>query len=138
MTLQIVDTSPLRKMTRWAASLPDPILILDDPWWQERIQKADSLYVFPTFGCGARTYEDVLPLQQLAADKKIPFNTGTIARGFTPCQEKESALQAEFRKGSLYVFLEGHYTKESLNERFGQDVIEARCTPHDLGYICGP
>ena len=138
MIAQIVDTTPLRNMTRLVASRPIPNLLLDDPWWQNRIQKTDALYVFPTFGCGARTYEDILPLQQLATFNHIPFNTGTIARDYSPCAEKESVFELGLKKGCMYIFLADHYTKKSLNELFGQKVIESRCIFLDLGCICGP
>ncbi|EGV28814.1 hypothetical protein ThidrDRAFT_3465 [Thiorhodococcus drewsii AZ1] len=137
LLVQFIDTRPLRGMTRWAATLSAPTLMTDD-WWQQRIDNKTALYLFPTFGCGARTFEDVLPAQRLATTHDIPFNTGTLARGYGTCEEKESALNQGLQSNNMYIFLTEHYDKETLNARFGADTISTHCVLREIGYVCTP
>jgi hypothetical protein len=135
LILQFVDTAPLRTVTRAATTTPAPSVMTDD-WWQHQITRADVFYLFPTFGCGADPFADIVPAQRLAATHGVPFNTGLIARGHSSCAEKEAALASGLQPNSLYLFLAKAYSKEQLENRFGAETINNRCQSVALGIVC--
>nr|WP_274520820.1 DUF6311 domain-containing protein [Ectothiorhodospira variabilis] len=136
VVVQVADTAPLRGMTREAAALEAPMQ-MNDSWWQHQAERAERIYLFPAFGCGAHAFEDIVPLQRLAAFSATPFNTGLIARGVGNCVDKESVLAEGLMDGSLYVFLDDYIDETELVSRFGTQV-EQRCTPFSGGHVCTP
>ena len=137
LAIQVMDTAPLRAMTREAvaASAPDSPF-LSDPWWKQQIQHAEHLYLFPTFGCGVHGFE-VVPVQWLAAFNGVPFNTGLIARGYSECARKESVLDRGLEPGNLYIFLNQYLDETELSARFGPD-FSRHCQSFSLGHVCIP
>jgi len=136
LLLQIIDTTPLREMTYEKIALPKPTL-LTDAWWIKQIKKSDALYLFPAFGCGAKPYTDVAPVQHLAVSNGVPFNTGLFARGYVNCAAKEAALTGGLKPGSMYIFLKDHYNKDDIKHRFGEEIFK-RCRSFEFGYVFKP
>ena len=136
--LQILDIKPLRSATQKGLFNKDASLsvLSEDKWWSEQAQNARHLLLLPTTGCGARTYEDILPLQIFASQKGLNFNTGTIARGYGGCDEKiTEAVDLISRGDALVVFL----NENASSKVFGSlDLVDAasRCGQRDQGYVC--
>lgn len=136
LLIQLIDTAPMRAMTHEKIALSAPVL-LNTQWWLAEIKRAEALYLFPVFGCGAHPHTAVAPLQHLAVTNAVPFNSGMIARGYINCAVKETELDAGLKAGSMYLFLADHYTKEELERRFGHEVF-TRYHSCELGHVFRP
>ncbi|TFH86508.1 hypothetical protein EQG41_11140 [Billgrantia azerbaijanica] len=136
LVVQWFDTRPLRDSTLGTLGLVPPHRI-DDTRLVAAVDHAKALYLFPTFGCGARPFEDIVPLQVIAAQTHTPFNTGLMARGFGRCDDKERTLDNGLEPHAAYVFLHSHFNKEALVRRFGESV-NTRCRSSQPGLVCAP
>lgn len=103
LMLQVVDTQPLRKITREVTSETAAPFALKDDRVLTAISKANTIYLLPSFGCGARAFEDVVTIQVEAAASGASFNTGLIARGYSDCGDKEEVLSQPLQPDATYI-----------------------------------
>lgn len=133
LALQYADTLNHREYLVESANR-EPVFAYDHDLWNERIGQASSVYLLPTYGCGASN-SDANFLQYFTALHAVPFNSGFVARVSSDCKAKEKVLDAERQPGEVFIFASEHYTFEQLSVTMGGH-NERWCRQEDIGIVC--
>ena len=138
LLLQFFDTAPLRTTTAGVTAAGMSVESrLPEKDWKRLLSGANAVYMLPAFGCGADPFREIVPVQRLVAESKVPFSTGLLARGFGDCDSKNAVVAAGLTEGAVYVFLGRFYSPAAVYKVTGS-AVDDWCRSFDWGTVCRP
>jgi Family of unknown function (DUF6311) len=110
---------------------------MDHALWRNHIgSRAEVVYFYPKFKCGAKPMQTLLPVMHFAAMNELKINTGYIARYTPSCADIKEEIENSDKLKSVYVFSREEYPDEEKILPLFSDPASVKCEVVQFAYVC--
>ena len=137
LALQGLDTWPYLQLVRQLEPKPGAQLINAKAWQAAIPATTDNLYYYPKFKCARRTdfFTTLLPVMQLASERKLNINTAYIARHSPACNTEALDIAQSDPTTSVYAFASDDYSSDAIRGYFPA-AWDITCGIVDFATVC--
>jgi hypothetical protein len=108
-----------------------------EPIWDQLIKGKSIIYLEPGWECGGG-YDQILPLQYLAARNRVLLDTAYASRQSPNCKLKFSAARKNItQENTIHVYFNSN-AREQIVKWIGADRANDWCRTYSLGIVCVP